>query len=186
MNEEKIIENVRAEIQQKLETLVNRICVKLVASSKQILDDYKKVDTAMLKKSIDYEIIEKQALDITAMVLANTHYAKYIHDGTGPAAKHKRYYPNLMAIRDWVKRRGIAANFTPVLGGRYWGKTAIVKYSGRKAMDDYWKVDKVARLIAWKIYQKGTVGVKFFDLAIKQNESFINEQIAKFNSGAAR
>lgn len=179
MDNENLISKLQEMIQSSLLKLVDRICLQLVGTSKQLIAD-KHSDTGNLAKSIDYEIVSQKAFEIVAKILANTEYAQYIHEGTGPAAGHNRYYPNLGAIIQWVGRKGLYERFNRA------GNLTKIKWTPgkkftRQRRKDYWEIENIARAIAWKIYQFGITGFKFFDLAIQKDDQYIKNLIADFN-----
>lgn len=172
-NDGKIISDVRAKINAKLQVLAEKIALDLRRATIEQIDSNKMNATGQMRRGVDAEI-KNETERIIIEVFDNMGYSYYAHQGTRP------HFPPIYAIRDWVRIKGLAANYTPVLGGRYWGKSTIKRYSGKKAMDDYYKVDRIACAIAWKIYKRGTAGVKFFDLALKQSEGLINQRINEF------
>lgn len=173
MKDEDLFKEIESELFNKLEQLGERIKLKLIATTKSILRENKKVVTGNELKGIDGEV--KRIGDAVLIeIFGGTFYDYYVHEGTKP------HFPPLAPLRDWVIKKGLAERFNS-----RGNLTAIKKYAGREAMSDYWRVDRIARAIAWKIYRKGTTGLKFFDLALKQSESRIDEMISKFNLSAS-
>lgn len=163
------VEELQKQIWAQLETLAERIKEKLRAQVQHVLKGNKKVVTAVLWKSIDGDI-ERKAHEIIITVFSNTKYAEYVHEGTGPAVGHQRYFPQITPIAAWVDEKRLA--------GSYSAKTKRRMASGKfqRLEENY----IVAYKIAWNIYQHGTEGLKFFDIALKQLEPWIDKEVSNF------
>lgn len=166
-------------VKREIEKLASRIGLKLEEQTKYVIEGNNLKVSGWLKDSISHEAIErstKATLSYMVKIFGNVKYAVYVHEGTKP------HYPKLSAIREWVVRKGIAKRVI-TKGKNKGNKVAIHRPSGGvralKSMDEYWTVDQAARSIAWSIYRKGTKGVRFFDIALKQAEPAILRMVDK-------
>ena len=160
---------IQDELDKMLLKVAARIKQIMVRASVQVIDDKKISNTGTLRKSIDGEI-EQNALATVITVFSNVFYSVYRHEGTKP------HYPNLAAIRDWVRLKGLASRTS---WNKKQFKSVTKSIRSYKTMNDYYKIDQIARAIAWKIYRKGTAGVKFFEIAFKQSWPQIELEISK-------
>lgn len=164
MNNKALIEQ---QIEDSLMKLVRRIGLLLEKNVKRIIDQKKVNVTGTLKKSIASKV-EKRATEIVLTVFANTNYAQYVNNGTGP------HMPPVAPIRDWVVKKGLAFKTVDKVGNR----KKILAY---KSMDDYWQITRVAWAIAKNIEKKGTKGIRFFELALDISTNDINKLINNFD-----
>jgi len=158
---EEIFNNILSEINNRIEKLALQIKEVLIRQVKDVLEKENKNVTGQLMRSIEGDV-KRITEGILVEIYSGTGYAYYVHEGTRP------HFPPVYALRDWVRLKGLAFRDS--------GKR-ILSYKSAK---DYWKVDRLAYAIAWKIYHHGTKGLKFFDLALKQAEARINDLINNF------
>lgn len=167
---EPVFLSIEKEVFNKAEVLAERIGLLLERRAVEIIDSKQKNDRGDLRKSISHNI-KKAKETITLTVLSSAAHAIFVHEDTRP------HYPPLIMIRDWVKRKGLYMK--TISRGKNKGlKKSVRSY---KSMNDYTEITKIARAIAYKISKKGTKGIKFFDLALKQSESVINKMVSEFN-----
>lgn len=158
-------------IMESLNKTAERIALAIERQVVKVLNDNKINDTGDLRKSITHEI-QNKVNSVEVVIFSNSIYAQYVHDGTKP----NRRMPPIIPIRDWVKRKGLAAKL--ITRGKNKGSLRSIKTY--KSIDEYKAVNQVAWIIAKSIARKGTKGIKFFDIALKQSEGEINKIIAEF------
>jgi hypothetical protein len=167
-----------AAVEKEALKLSNRLALILEREVGTVIGE-KAFATGALQKSRSSEV-EKELWGYLIKVFTGVHYAGYVHEGTKP------HYPPIMAIRDWVRKKGlinrrVVGRKKLNVGSLRLKKVNITKIKSYKSMDDYWQVDQIARAIAWKIYKKGTSGVKFFDIALKQAIPKIEAELKNSN-----
>lgn len=158
-------------IMESLNKTAERIALAIERQVVKVLNDNKVNDTGDLRKSITHEI-QNKVNSVEVVIFSNSVYAQYVHDGTKP----NRRMPPIIPIRDWVKRKGLAVKL--ITRGKNKGSLRSIKTY--KSIDEYKAVNQVAWAIAKSIARKGTKGIKFFDIALKQSEGEINKIIAEF------
>ena len=99
--------------------------------------------------------VREEALQRT--VRSGSRYARYVEEGTGPAAGHARYYPNPDALLDVLRA-------SPASRGYKWAKKGSAKRGGQD-------VELWLRSRAWAmaIYAKGTRPHPFMVPALEEN-----------------
>lgn len=155
-------------VKAELEKFVMHVNLKLVRDSVAELDRGKANATGQLRKNIGQEILHEAGKIIGVVgVNSNVKYGIYRHEGTRP------HFPPVAEIRKWVIQKGL------LRGSRSGG---VLRSSGvrrSKAKTD--EADRIAFLIARKISKRGTAGLPFLRLALKQNESWIANELSKVN-----
>jgi len=164
---DKILQSVQVEA----EKLANKIALILERETAQVITDNNIIATGNLRKSIGSSV-EKSIVGYLITAFTNAGYSLFVSDGTRP------HFPPITAIRDWVKIKGLAYNIKSSKkkksGAAFGNVKAIRSY---KTMNDYNQINQIASAIAWSIYHKGTKGIKFFDLALKQAMPIIEKEL---------
>jgi hypothetical protein len=166
---EQVISDIEKQVWQQIRGLAERIKEKLRAQVQYVLKGNDKVVSSTLWKSIDGDI-ERKADEIIITIFSNTKYAEYVHEGTGPAVGHSKYFPAITPIAAWVDEKKIAGSYS-------------IKTKRRIASRGFQRLEEnyiVAYKIAWKIYQQGIKPLKFFDIALKQLEPWIDREVSNF------
>jgi len=172
----KIADEIFEKIYSEIDVFNEKIGQILVRKTQDVLRDNQKVATGDALKSVAYEV-EKISSGFTAdhsgMVRENVreylikcflgvNYSQFIYDDTKP------HFPPVEKISSWVRTKG--------LSGRYSIKT-------RRRLGAPLKQQAEDRALAWaiakKISRKGTKGIKFFDIALKQAWPHIQKEFEK-------
>lgn len=168
MNDDKLFENLAGEILERfygeVEKLAKRIALILERETKDVLSKNDKVATADLYKSIRSKVTRLSRAYIIK-VFAGVNYAQFVYDDTKP------HFPPVNKIAKWVRIKGLAGKYSIKTKRRLGGKQS--KYDEDTAL---------AWLIARKIARKGTKGLKFFDLALKQGVPIIQKEVLRLNN----
>jgi hypothetical protein len=178
-------------LEKEIKALSTRIALILERESRQVIDE-KAHATGALGKSNSSEI-EQIAMGYLIKVFVGARskegypYGFAVHDGTKP------HFPPVRAIHDWILQKGLVTKATVrgknnlssfgnvnVRQIRGYGKLRSKK-SIDTMMDDYRKVNSLAFLIARSISKKGTQGVKFFEIALKQAMPKIEQELQNHN-----
>ncbi|MFO7446216.1 MAG: hypothetical protein R6W90_07600 [Ignavibacteriaceae bacterium] len=116
-----------------------------------------------LAGSVSYDV-KKVAWEYVIKVFVNASYTNYIYEGTRP------HYPPVKPLIQWVRRKGLT-------GSKIYssGKRNYYRKSYNQSEED--KI--IAAKIAYKISRKGTRGIKFFDIALKQALPKIEAELQK-------
>ncbi len=159
---EKLGEEIIKTFYDEAEKLAEKIGLILERETKDVLKQNDKIATADLYKSIR-EKTRKMLWGYMITVFSNVNYAQYVYDGTKP------HFPPINKIAKWVRIKKLSGNYS-------------IKSHGRlgKKQDQYDQDRALAWLIARKIAKKGTKGIKFFDLALKQGLPMIEQKVANF------
>ena len=158
-------------IMESLNKTAERIALAIERQVVKVLNDNKVNDTGDLRKSITHEI-QNKVNSVEVVIFSNSVYAQYVHDGTKP----NRRMPPIIPIRDWVRRKGLLKR--EIKRGKNKGNIRSVKTY--RTVNDYRDGEQIAWIIAKSIARKGTKGIKFFDIALKQSEGEINKIISEF------
>ena len=160
---EEFADNIQSQIQEMVLKTANRIKQILVKNTILAMDEAKINATGNMRKGTDGTILE-YATFVVVTVFTNAFYSIYRHEGTKP------HMPPIESIYQWVKTRRLT--------GKYSLKTH--KRLGSK-LTQYKQDMSLAWAIAKKISKKGTLGVKFFEIALKQSWPQIEKEISKLN-----
>lgn len=172
MREDRIIfDQVRMTVLGSIEIFADQVKELLVRHVTEIIQKNAS-DTGRLAGSISGKI-DIKAAQIVIEVLSNMSYDVYVHEGTRP------HYPDLQAILAWVKRKKLAGVYSVKTRERASVSRKLNKKYGA-GYNQYVEDLIVARKIAWKIYRKGTKGIKFFELALKAAMPEVEQKIAQF------
>lgn len=168
-----IIEQIENEVWDRIEAFAEKVKGVLVRDTVEVIKANNKIATGQTYKSID-GLVERLTEKVIVEVFPGVNYAIFEHEDTKP------HYPPIWKIREWVRIKGLAQKFVKkrALSNSFKRQTKSIR--SYKSMDDFYKVDQIARAIAWKIYHKGTKGLKFFDLALKQAEPRIEQLLTEF------
>lgn len=131
----------------------------------QVLTDNDKQVTNDLKKSISHDVtvyIDR----VIARVFAGSKYASVVHEGRRAGSK----MPPIEPIQRWVHMRGLAGRYS-LRTGRRIGSKASIDSQDRA----------IAFVIARSIAKKGTPGLKFFEIALRQALPRIEREIRGFS-----
>lgn len=154
MKQESVIEELKIQVLEIVETEVEKLAEKigliLEREVKDVLKQNEKYATGDAYKSVRSKVTKLTRAYIVKTFLG-VNYGVFIHEDTKP------HWPPLNKIQKWVRLKGLA--------GRYSTKTH--KRLGKK-MDQHQEDRQIAFLIARKIARKGTKGIKFFEIALKQ------------------
>lgn len=153
----------------KVSEIVNREVEKLAFKLANILQGEtqsvikeKVYATGDLRKSISSDV--KRIVDGWMIkVYSNTNYSVFAHEGTRP------HWVPIYNLYRWVKIKKLA--------GRYSLKGSRLGSKRDQYLDDM----NLAKQIQRKIAKKGTKGVKFFELALKQAMPLIEKEMRGFN-----
>lgn len=156
---EGLAEEVLKSVDGEVEKLAEKIGVILESETIKILGDNKKEATGNLINSISHKA-RRMAWGYMITCFTNANYAVFVYDGTKP------HWPPLDKIQKWVRLKKLAGDYS---GGKRRGG------SKRQHNEDR----QIAWLIARKISRKGTKGIKFFDIALKQAMPRIQDEIIK-------
>ena len=148
-------------VEDALEKLVTRVLLKMQADIIKILRDKQKVGySKQLIANIRYEVTRQVGMILGVVgVGENVPYGIFVHENTKP------HFPPLEPLEKWVRYKNLANQN---------GKGVSLKSSSIDA-----KIKSIAFAIALKIYRKGTTGLPFLKMALSQNLSFIESEIAK-------
>ena len=168
MSEKNLFENLSEEVlttfYREVEKLTERIALILERETKDVLSKNDKVATADLYKSIRSKVT-KFAWGYLIKTFAGVNYAQYVYDNTKP------HFPPINKIAKWVRIKGLAGRYSVKTHRRLGGKQK--KFDEDRAL---------AWLIARKIARKGTKGIKFFELALKQGFPMIEKEMLRLNN----
>lgn len=143
-------EKLRVEIYNAIEKFAHRVGNVLVRETVKAIDENDVRASADLRKSITYEV-KLFGTFVVITVFSPLNYAVYAHEGRKPGRM-----PPIEPIQRWVRMKGIA--------GRYSVKTKRRMGTATSR----WKEDEQAAwAIARSIAKKGTKGVKFFEIALR-------------------
>lgn len=184
----KFFENLEDEILKRfyieVEKLTERIGLIIERETKDVLAANEIVATGDLRKSIRYKVTKLvSAYLITCF--ANVKYSQYVYDGTRP------HFPPIEPIVRWIQRKGIGQSFSIkshkmvgsnrrqlAIGKRRIGLARFENLYSEKSYSE--EVRSIAYAIARSIAKKGTHGLKFFDIALKQAWPVIEKEVASF------
>jgi hypothetical protein len=172
-------------LEKEVKALSTRLALILERESRQVIDG-KAHATGALGKSASSEI-EQIAMGYLIKIFVGARskegfpYGFAVHDGTKP------HFPPVRAIHDWVLQKGLAQRM--IQSGKNKGAMRAIKSYGTirskagmsRAMDEYRQVNSIAFLIARSISKKGTQGVKFFEIALKQAMPKIEQELQNHN-----
>lgn len=130
----------------------------LERETRDVLGKKGKDATGNLIQSVSHKA-RKMAWGYMITCFTNADYSVYVHDGTKP------HWPPVDKIQKWVRIKKLAASYSEK-GNRQGG-------TKRQHAEDR----RVAWLIARKIARKGTKGIKFFDIALKQAMPLIKDKL---------
>ncbi|NWF87917.1 MAG: HK97 gp10 family phage protein [Ignavibacteriaceae bacterium] len=179
--EDEILKRFRIEV----ERLTEKIGLIIERETKAVLAENEKIATGDLRKSIRYKVTKLvSAYLITCF--ANVKYSQYVYDGTRP------HFPPIEPIVRWVQRKGIGQSFSikshkmvgsnrkgVAIGKRRIGLARFENLYSEKSYSE--EVRSVAYAIARSMAKKGTHGLKFFDIALKQAWPAIEKEVQAFN-----
>jgi len=157
------VDHMGDQINSMIGLTANRIKQMLIRNTVLAIDDNKINATGTLRKSIDGKVDEYATFAVIT-VFSNVFYSIYRYDDC------ISHMPPIEPIYQWVR--------TKRLTGTYSAKTK--KRLGSK-LTQYKQDMAMAWAIAMKIKQKGTLGVKFFEIALQQSWPFIIKEISKLN-----
>lgn len=177
MKEENVINVLEMKILQEIEKLAERVGHILKNQTINVIEEKDIRATGDLRKTIDYEV-QRKTDQIILQVFSGVNYAFFAHQGTKP------HFVPIFPIMRWVEKKGIGQSFSIK------SKTHRMVGTKRKLIDRKDKagnvlesrkfskeVRSVAYAIAKSISKKGTKGIKFFDLALKQSTPLIEKEI---------
>lgn len=147
----------------EVEKLAERIGLMLERETMEVLAANDKIATGDLRKSVSYKVTRLLS-DYLITCFTNTNYAVYVHDGTRP------HFPPIEPIMQWVKRKRLSGSYSIKTHDRIGNKS--------KQFDED---RQLAFMIARSIAKKGTKGLKFFDIALKQAWPMIEKEVQSFN-----
>ena len=163
MNEaNEAFENINKKVFASLMQLAARIKEELIKEAKAVIDEKDVRATGDLRKAVDGEVTQETD-SVIIEIFDSMFYSAYVHQGTKP------HFPPLDPIARWVVRKGLSS-------GAIKRRGSLSKQSHER------EIRSIAFLIARKIARKGTEGVKFFELALKQAEPNINSWIKNFGT----
>ncbi len=150
---------------ESLLMLAERLKEELVREVVEVIDEQnrsggKLVASGDLRKSIAGDVKQK-ANEILIEVFPGVRHAIFAHEPTRP------HFPPIEPLAAWVRRKGLAGRFSTQSRRRI-GSVA------QQADEDR----QIAFMIARKMARKGTAGVKFMEIALRQATPRI-EQISK-------
>lgn len=155
-------QQIQEKVRMSVERFAHRIGNMLVRETVKVIDENDVRASADLRKSITYEL-KIFGTFIIITVFSPLKYSYWAHEGRKPGRM-----PPIEPIQRWVQMKGIA--------GRYSAKT------GRRVGNavNRWNEDNAAAwAIARSIAKKGTKGVKFFEMALKQALPKIEREIKR-------
>lgn len=161
------------EFQDKIEfelvRFLRRVLIKISSDAVRIIDENKAVAWGEMRRNIREEVIIEAGKILGVVgVGSNVPYAIFRHEGTRP------HWPPQIAIQQWVIRKGIIKmENKPITRSRL--------RSGKKSSVDSAtkQIISTAFLIARKISRRGTTGLPFMKMALNQNISWIQGELAK-------
>lgn len=162
---DKPFENTWKKVEEQLVRLTNKIGLMLVKAVQDIMDKNKINVTGQLRKSISYKI-DKKTTEILLTVISGVKYDIYRHEGTKP------HFPPIEPLRTWVIKKGLAQR-TSKTGSRTYIKNI-------NTVNNFNIVNGIAWAIARSISRKGTMGIKFFQLALNQSKPIIEREVSNF------
>jgi len=166
MNENKLFEELQKDIlnsfYREVEKLTERIGLILERETKDVLSKHGKYATGDLYKSIRSKVI-KLSKSYVIRCFAGVNYSQFVHEDTRP------HFPPINKIQKWVRLKKLT--------GRYSVKSKR-RLGGKQTQHDEDRA--LAWIIARSIARKGTKGIKFFELALKQAMPIIEKEIAVF------
>lgn len=157
---DKLKDEILEHLNTEVERLASRAALILERELKEVINE-KAFAGGNLKGAVACEV-KKLTWEYMVRVYVNTQYAQYVDEGTKP------HFPPLAPIIQWVRKTGLTLNHS---AGRN---------SPGKRFDNYDKDKITAQKIAWKIYKKGTQGIKFFDITLKQAMPLIEKEIKNY------
>lgn len=120
-----------------------------------------------LTQSIRVDKVE----DLHYTVTPGVNYARFVEEGTGPAAGQPRYYPNPDNLRQYLET-------TPRARGFEWAKRGSGKREAQRY--DLWHR---SRAFAWWIYQHGTRAQPFmrpaFDATAERVRALVEASLSR-------
>lgn len=165
MSNKKFMEELEDEILDKyyreVEKLTERIGLILERETKDVLSKHGKYATGDLYKSIRSKVI-KLSKSYVIRCFANVNYSQFVHEDTRP------HFPPINKIQKWVRLKKLT--------GRYSVKSKR-RLGGKQTQHDEDRA--LAWIIARSIARKGTKGIKFFELALKQAMPKIQDELTK-------
>lgn len=165
MSKQKHLEGLRDDVlrhfDEEVEKLVETTGLILERETKEVLAKEGKHATGDAIKSVRSEA-RKLSWGYVIRTFLGVNYGVFIYEDTKP------HWPPLNKIQKWVRLKKLA--------GRYSVKTK--KRLGGK-LTQHAEDRQIAWLIARKIARKGTKGIKFFDIALKQAMPMIKKELAK-------
>lgn len=148
---------------REVEKLTERIGLILERETKDVLKQHGKYATGDLYKSIRSKVT-KLSWGYVVRCFAGVNYSQFVHEDTRP------HFPPINKIAKWVRLKKLAGRYSVKSKKRLGGKRT--QYEEDRAL---------AWAIAIKISRKGTKGIKFFDLALKQAAPIIQKEITGFS-----
>lgn len=91
-------------------------------------------------------------------------YARYVEEGSGPAAGRPRYYPNPDSLRQYLTH-------SPRMRRFKWKGRAGSDRRSEQEYDIWWR----ARAMAWSIYMRGTRAKPYMRPAAEQSEARVRQ-----------
>lgn len=145
---------------REVEKLTEKIGLILERETKDVLSKHGKYATGDLYKSIRSKVI-KLSKSYVIRCFAGVNYSQFVHEDTRP------HFPPINKIQKWVRLKKLT--------GRYSVKSKK-RLGGKQTQHDEDRA--LAWIIARSISRKGTKGIKFFELALKQAMPIIEKEIA--------
>lgn len=147
VNEKLLVET----IMERVERFANRVGNILMRETVDVIDKQDVRATAQLRKSITYNV-RVFGTFVVVKVFSPLNYAIYAHEGRRPGR-----FPPLEPIQRWVRMKRLSGRYTVASRRRIGGVAR------------QWNEDRAAAFaIARAIAKRGTKGVKFFDMALRQ------------------
>lgn len=121
--------------------------------------------------TLNSSIRAEQVGELHFRVATGVNYARAVEEGTGPAAGKKKYYPNPIALQQYLMQ-------SPRMRGHKWAKAGSRK-RGEQELDIWFR----SRALAWYIYQHGTKPQPYMQPAFESQKDRI---IANVQAAARR
>lgn len=158
---EGLAEIVYKSFDEETDKLAEKIGVILVSETQDVLMKHGKYATANLYQSVSQKV-RRMAWGYMITCFTNANYSIYVHEDTRP------HFPPVDKIQEWVKVKKLAARYSVKSKKRFGGTKT--QHNEDRAL---------AWAIAKSISRKGTKGIKFFELALKQSMPIIKDELLK-------
>jgi hypothetical protein len=144
-----------------LESFIVRVTEKIRRDTVLIIEQNDAIASGALRKGIVTDVLKEVGRIIGVVgVAADVPYGIYRHEGTRP------HFPPIEPLQKWVRKKGLAGSYS---------KATKRRLGSRSIQDaqDY----ALAFAIARKIARRGTVGLRFLEMAFDQNMGWIQNEL---------